>query len=81
MIIRIDKIVIDAPEGADVAALADEVRAGIAASFSEGRAPRAFSQDAPLLRATHTPDPRGAGSAWRGIGEAIAQAAAPRGRP
>lgn len=77
MVIRIDEIVIDAPEGADPALIADEVRAGIAGSFAEGRLPGAFSSDAPLLRATHNPDPRGA---WRGLGATIAQAAAPRTR-
>jgi hypothetical protein len=78
MVIRIDEIVIDASEGADPATIAEEVRAGIAGSFAEGTVPRAFLRDAPLLRATHEPEPRGV---WSGLGATIAQAAVPRRQP
>ncbi len=72
LLVHIDEVIVEAPEGADLRALEAEVRAGIAGAFATSP-PRAFTRDAPLLRATH--------HGVEGIGAAIAHAAPPRRDP
>lgn len=71
VIVHIEQVVIDAESGdrASLAALESEVKSGIAAAFLAGT-PSAFTRSAALLVASH----RGV----RGVGNAIAQAAAPQ---
>lgn len=73
MIVRIDTVVIEAPEGADLQNLEAEVRAGIATAFASGARPPAFARDAGLLHASH----RGV----EGVGAAIANASPRGGEP
>lgn len=69
VLVRIDEVIIDAADDAEIGNLEADVRAGIAAAFSEGALPPAFGQNAPLLEATHSGGP--------GIGTAIAAATPP----
>lgn len=73
LIVHVDEVIVEAPEGADLRALEAEVRAGIAGAFASGARPPAFERDAALLHASH----RGV----EGLGAAIANAAPPARKP
>jgi hypothetical protein len=69
LVVHIGEVIVDAPHGADLAALEAEVRAGIAAAFTGDRPPPAFAHSAPRLETVHAGVP--------GLGAAIAGAAPP----
>lgn len=75
-VIRVDEVVVDAPEGADPALLAAEVRAGLARALAAG-VPAGLARDAAVLHTDWKPARRGV---WEGVGEALALAAIPASR-